>query len=262
MNKLSIDSKDKIVGVITLKEIIDLINPSRKDRGASDIQHSKAMVIVENMVASSPSFGVVSNFDTVNLNGLKVETYLLNRNQAIAVGGKLDTERLMLIVKRVDELERKSVSESAMIPTYLETAKQLATVLEENQLLQSRIERKDEIILDVADLNIKAGDVSVDDFSKNLAIPNMGRNKMYAWMKGNKYLMKNNTPYQKYVKHGYMIRKPSDEKHNGKIRYTTYLTPKGTIWLTGLLKKEFDLPYLKSISYGHDLGGLKDESAA
>jgi len=33
----------------------------------------------------------------------------------------------------------------------------------------------------------------------------------------------------------------SDDKYNGEVRYTTLLTPKGTVWLTKMLKAEYDL---------------------
>ena len=31
----------------------------------------------------------------------------------------------------------------------------------------------------------------------------MGRNQLFAWLKANKYLMDNNTPYQVYIDKGY-----------------------------------------------------------
>ena len=65
-------------GVITLKEITDLI----------DVRHDKAKLKVEELM-KEPSFGEVSKIDTFNLNNVKVETYLLNKKQAIAVGARL-----------------------------------------------------------------------------------------------------------------------------------------------------------------------------
>jgi len=52
--------------------------------------------------------------------------------------------------------------------------------------------------------------------------------------------MMNTEPYQRYVERGYFVRKPNG-KHNGEVRYTTLLTPKGTVWLTKMLKAEYDL---------------------
>ena len=73
-HKMNFLIQNKNNGVITLKEITDLIN----------VQHSKAMLKVE-ALSKEPSFGEVSKMDTLNLNNVKVETYLLNKKQAIAI---------------------------------------------------------------------------------------------------------------------------------------------------------------------------------
>ena len=65
-------STNQNTGVITLKEITDLI----------DVQHSKAMLKVEQL-AKEPAFGEVSKFDTFNLNNVKISTYLLKKNKLL-----------------------------------------------------------------------------------------------------------------------------------------------------------------------------------
>lgn len=87
------------VGVITLKEITDLIN----------VQHSKAMLKVEQLT-KEPSFGEVAKMDTLNLNNVKVETYLLTKKQAIAVGAKLNNSLLMKVIDRLEELESQKIA--------------------------------------------------------------------------------------------------------------------------------------------------------
>ena len=52
--------------------------------------------------------------------------------------------------------------------------------------------------------------------------------------------MMNTAPYQQYVERGYFVRKPNG-KHNGEVKYRTMLTPKGTVWLTKILKAEYNL---------------------
>ena len=44
-------------------------------------------------------------------------------------------------------------------------------------------------------------DYDIGTFAKFLNIEDMGRNKMFQWLKDNEILMKNNTPYQKYNKY-------------------------------------------------------------
>ena len=125
---------NKVNGVITLKEITDLIS----------VQHSKAMLKVEQL-SKEPSFGEVSKFDTLNLNNVKVETYLLTKKQAIAVGAKLNNSLLMKVIDRLEELE--TPKQLIKMPTHLETAKLLVESLTLNETLKSTLLEKDKVIL-------------------------------------------------------------------------------------------------------------------
>jgi len=120
-------------------------------------------------------------------------------------------------------------------------ARAWADEVEAKLLLEHKIVEKDKVIVAIADLNIKAGDVSVGDFAKNLAIEGLGRNNMYTWLKGRGFLQLNNEPYQQYVERGYFKRKPYDEQYGGEVKYKTVLTPKGTVWVAKMLKAEYDL---------------------
>ena len=134
------------------------------------------------------------------------------------------------------------VQQNFQIPqTYAEALRLSADLAEKNTQLTQTIKNKDDVILAVADLNIKAGNVSFADFAKNLAIENMGRNNVIKFCKARGYLRDNTEPYQPFVNRGYFVRKPSKEKINGEVRYTTFLTPRGTVWLTKIIKAEFEL---------------------
>ena len=148
----------------------------------------------------------------------------------------------MQIRKYFIESEKKSLVPA--LPDFTNpaiAARAWADEVEAKILLEHKIVEKDKVIIAIADLNIKAGDVSVGDFAKNLAIDGLGRNNMYTWLKGRGFLQLNNEPYQQYVQRGYFKRKPYDEQYGGEVKYKTVLTPKGTIWLTRMLKAEYDL---------------------
>ncbi len=155
----AIEKTEHTSGVITLYDILILINMDRKKRGQADIQHSKAMTIVSKMVSESPSFGLVAKYDTVNLNGLKVKTYMLSKNQAIAVGGKLDTERLMLVINRLEELTRIRVPETFADALQLaaDLAKEKDVLLVENKVQSDTIEVQRKKIEEVTVLYEKHG---------------------------------------------------------------------------------------------------------
>lgn len=216
--------------VITLKEITDLI-------GA---EHNKAMKKVEDL-ATEEGFGTLAKTATVyNDKGQTIDTYHFTKKQAIAVGARLNNTMLMKVINRLEELE--SQKPQFQIPqTYSEALRLAADLSDENIKLHSVIKQKDEVILAVADLNIRAGDISIGDFSKNLAIENLGRNNLFAWLKARGFLMMNTQPYQPYVERGYFVRKPSDTLVNGEVKYTTMLTAKGSVWLTKMLRAEFNL---------------------
>ena len=126
MNFLSIKQDN---GVITLKEITDLIN----------VQHSKAMLKVEEL-AKEPSFGEVSKFDTFNLNNVKVETYLLNKKQAIAVGARLNNTLLMKVIDRLEELENQNKPKTTL-DLIIQSAQQMQLIQDTQQIQAAQIEK-------------------------------------------------------------------------------------------------------------------------
>ena len=215
--------------VITLKEITDLIS----------VEHNKAMKKIAEL-EKEEGFGTLAKMATVyNDKGQTIQTYHLTKKQAVAVGARLNNTLLMKVINRLEELEQNKPQ--IKLPSKKELAQMVIESETKIERLEHKVEEKDEIILAVADLNIKAGNVTIGDFSKNLAIKGMGRTNMFAWLKANRYLMMNTEPYQTWVTAGYFVRKPSERKINGETKYTTMLTPKGTVWLTKLLKKEYEI---------------------
>ena len=95
---MSITTAEQRNGIITLKEITDLI----------EVEHNKAMKVVEKL-SLEPSFGQVEKLATSYRAGngalREIETYKLNKKQAIAVGAKLNNSLLMQLVDRLEELE-------------------------------------------------------------------------------------------------------------------------------------------------------------
>jgi len=132
--------QNKNNGVITLKEITDLI----------DVQHSKAMLKVEQL-SKEPSFGEVAKMDTLNLNNVKVETYLLTKKQAIAVGAKLNNSLLMKVIDRLEELESQ-IKPKTELDLIIQSAQEMQKIKEvqskqEDRLLQVEYKVDNEITL-------------------------------------------------------------------------------------------------------------------
>ncbi len=200
-------------------------------------RHSDSKKLAEE-IQGKDGFGTVRKIRIVyNDKGQEIDTYSYTKKQALMIGARLDSSN---IIKLVNKLEQ--ATQNFQIPqTFSEALRLAANLDEQNKKLECKLEEKDKVILAVADLNIKVGEVSFSNFAKNLAIENMGRNNVVKFCKARGYLMDNLEPYQPYVKRGYFVRKPSKEKINGKVRYTTFLTPRGTVWLTKNIKAEFEI---------------------
>ena len=86
--------------------------------------------------------------------------------------------------------------------------------------------------------------IDVGTFSKLLKDENIfvgGRNKLFQWLRDNKFLMKDNEPYQKYIDNGvfeyveYTYKTPYGEK----LGHKTKISPRGQIYLVEKLRKIF-----------------------
>ena len=214
--------------VITLYEICKVLEK----------EHRKWIKTVEEM-HEQDGFGLVEKI-SVSIprgNGAKpqeIQTYSYTKKQALMIGARLDSKNIIKLVNKLEELSKPI--------TFEEMAKQTILLADKKiKELEDKIEKKDEVILAVAELNIKAGDISFADFAKNLAINGMGRNNIIKFCKARGYLRDNTEPYQPYVNRGYFVRKPSKEKINGEVRYTTHLTPRGSVWLAKIIKAEFEI---------------------
>lgn len=69
----------------------------------------------------------------------------------------------------------------------------------------------------------------------------MGRNKLFAWLRREGYLMSDNTPYERYVKQGiFKLTESEVETKNGnKLITKTYVTGKGQLYLAKKLAQYF-----------------------
>lgn len=70
---------------------------------------------------------------------------------------------------------------------------------------------------------------------------NIGRNRLFNWLRKKEILMKNNMPYQRYIDGGYFQIKESvyETAYGTKTQQTTYVTGRGQIYITEKLRKEY-----------------------
>ena len=89
------------------------------------------------------------------------------------------------------------------------------------------------IVADSKD-NIDIGSFAKILKDKNI---NLGRNRLFDWFRKHQIFMKNNTPYQTYIDRDYF--KVIQTAKGDRIYLKTLITPKGTIYFTEKIVKEF-----------------------
>jgi anti-repressor protein len=132
------------------------------------------------------------------------------------------------------------------LPSLDETSKNvIAGVIEENRKLQYKIET-DKPLVDFAEtISASSDSIDVGVFAKVIKDEgiNIGRNKLFQWLREKGYLMDNNIPYQKAMDSGmfevveYSYKTPFGDK----LATKTLVTGKGQIKLVQILKKEFNI---------------------
>lgn len=123
---------------------------------------------------------------------------------------------------------------------------QLATQLKEEQMARKLAEQKIEEQKPLVDFANRVSDSSnLIDMGKMAKLLkdehiNIGRNRLFEWLRQKDILMSNNIPYQRYVDGDYFrVRESTYETPYGtKTQQTTYVTGKGQIYITEKLRKE------------------------
>ena len=95
-------------------------------------------------------------------------------------------------------------------------------------------------------LNVTDSEHSMDigEFAKivNKKDWNLGRNKLFRWLRDKKIFMESNVPYQKYIDNGYFtcIEVNKSSEYGSKNFSKSLITPKGQVWLTNKLQDFVD----------------------
>lgn len=168
---------------------------------------------------------------------------LPKRETLILVSGYSVTMRAR-IIDRWQDLEQKESAQFKMPKTLSEAlllAGQQAALAEERQRLLEQQKPKVEFAETVERSD---GTLSIGDFAKLLPKEwKIGRNKLFKWLRDNKYLMKDNVPYQRYVNEGLfeVIETVSEYDSQDYINLLTLITGKGQLYVTGKLKETLGL---------------------
>ena len=123
----------------------------------------------------------------------------------------------------------------------------LATVLKEERTARELAEQKLEEQKPLVHFANKVSDSSnLIDMGKMAKLLkdekiNIGRNRLFEWLRNKGILMKNNVPYQKYIESGYFKVKERvcETPYGFKTKVITFVTGKGQIYIAENLRKEY-----------------------
>ncbi|MCR1953832.1 phage antirepressor KilAC domain-containing protein [Clostridioides mangenotii] len=135
------------------------------------------------------------------------------------------------------------------LPTnYIEALENLVESEKEKEQLKLENREQEQKLLEVQPKAEKwstflnsEGLTTIDDFSKAIAIKDLGRNNMYNYLRSKGLLRQDNSPYQAYIEQGLMIKRQSGcYLYRGSLEssYKTYLTNKGIDKIITMLNKD------------------------
>lgn len=166
----------------------------------------------------------------------------------------LDTDKAW---DRFDELEESYFNNKSKVPQLserdkiaialmnggidaIEGAKRLVEI--ETQPLLNKIEEDKPLVSFAETISQSSDSIDIGVFAKLIKDEGikLGRNKLFDWLRNNKYLMKNNQPYQKYIDNKYfeIIEYAAKTPYGEKICTKTLIKGLGQIKLIEKLRKE------------------------
>ena len=210
-------------------------------------RHDHVMVDIGKMLSdlgkAAPDFAGTAFYEVNNAKRSRKIYNLPKRETLILVSGYSVAMRAR-IIDRWQELEQKESARFKMPKTLSEAlllAGQQAALAEERQRLLEQQKPKVEFAETVERSD---GTLSIGDFAKLLPKEwKIGRNKLFKWLRDNKYLMKDNVPYQRYVNEGLfeVIETVNEYDSQDYINLLTLITGKGQLYVTGKLKETLGL---------------------
>ena len=207
-------------------------------------QHKNVLMDIRNMLNQLEIQSAKFSADYKDDKGRTYQCYNLPKDETICLIAGYNVQVRMRIIKRWQELEEKESAQFKMPKTLSEAlllAGQQAALAEERQRLLEQHKPKVEFAETVERSD---GTLSIGEFAKLLPKEwKIGRNKLFKWLRDNKYLMKDNVPYQRYVNEGLfeVIETVSEYDSQDYINLLTLITGKGQLYVTGKLKETLGL---------------------
>lgn len=237
---------------VELREVNQLINNNidEFDFGIDilDLKNTKYFNIITNDLEIKVSNNT-KNFYLLSEQGYHALVSIMKTEKAKAIRKQLRREYFAMreIINSNEQLKAMALLKATEGKTVEERLNGIVTyaelkVEEETQPLLEKIDDL-EPLADRYNIYLDTdGLTDISSFSKSLGIKKLGRNNLYKWMRENKYLDKDNKPYQKYIEQELFLLKP-----NGSHKVKNEVIPDFKVFLT---KKGVDKFINKFIKIG------------
>ena len=226
------------------KQVAELIDYAKTGKGSYDV--SKMLSTVdeeEKLVRKIFVSGQNRNMKFLTEDGLY--EVLMQSNKPIAKQFKKEVKNILKTIRKHGAYMTENTIEKALTsPDFLI---QLATKLKEEQEARKKAEatiEEQKPLVSFANTVTESSDcLDMGEFAKVIKGEDikLGRNKLFQWLRDNKYLMNNNVPYQKYIDNGVFkvieVTKKS-AYDDGRIYTKTLVTGKGQVYILEKLKEE------------------------
>lgn len=152
----------------------------------------------------------------------------LNPNFAVWVDSKIE--------------ELLKTGQVSLLPDFsnpAQAARAWADEFEQKQIAQTKLKELEPVVETYEAVMSSKGLVSIGDTAKILAIPNLGPNNLFSFLREQKILLSTNTPYQEYVNKGWFkCIETTYKAHEDDVLYIkTMVTPKGVEEINKLVKQ-------------------------
>lgn len=256
MNELEINDTNEFR--ITSLDLCDIINQARKEEGnRSMLRHEKMIRSIEEEIKilkkcgilGEPNFGLSSYKTSQNKDA---KCYSLTFNGATEMLSKESALCRYKVVTKLEQLqkENKMLKENSNIPSYqienpIERAKKWIEEETIRQQQQAQLTEQKPLV-EFANHIGKASDcIDMNEFAKMLKkenIENMGRNRLFEWLRTHNILMSNNLPYQRYMEGGYfkVVETIKHTAYGDKLFSKCLVTGKGQIYLVEKIRENME----------------------
>ena len=200
-------------------------------------QHKDVLESIRGILAAENSATKFFRESTFENRGKHYPEYIMNRDGfSLLVMRFTDKEAMTWKIRYIqafNEMEAKIRENTLIMPNFnnpAEAARAWAKEYEEKQKALAQVTEMKPKAEFYDDVTGSTDTIDIGSVAKVLNIPNMGRNKLFSFLREKKVLNKRNEPYQEYVDKGYFRQIETSWEHNG----TTHINLKTVVFQKGV----------------------------